>query len=473
MMPGKSETCPWLILTIPTTTLQKMLDMLDSASRMLVRWCFHRDFQVSNSSIRFGGCYVLVNSFVSLFPNSQNTVAPTKGGLATRQMNVNEQFSHYVWPISPLVAGPHLGWEPASQHGMMGKFMGHPCIWWSKDVKNYGFRWISSAKPIHWENRYLCSFTPYFLRAPCRTDSLMPAKPIHLLYGYPDSPGRQRRRTDASSPWALRALGVLSWNLRSGKATGAMAGWGGIRSRPKKGGKILQNRGFNMLQYAFWCFLSLFFWRFRGKYGKWWQTMGFWRSKCSWKPQLMLHSQFGTTSTGTLNCIFARCPIKKMSLGPSNVEICQVLLNLHWEQHLNTPILQRILCARAQVGLHGRPEHERGNRCSTDAFFCWKLCAAWTSTVPLNFWSNPDETGLMSLVRDPEAQWYFAHLCSEAGTLKILQGNQRFGGTNMYKPWFTTYIHMITYIYIYIIVLYCIVLYCIVLYWYWYWYLYL
>ena len=38
-------------------------------------------------------------------------------------------------------------------------------------------------------------------------------------------PGRQRRRTDASSPWALRALGVLSWDLRCrGEGTGAMAG---------------------------------------------------------------------------------------------------------------------------------------------------------------------------------------------------------------------------------------------------------
>ena len=38
-------------------------------------------------------------------------------------------------------------------------------------------------------------------------------------------PGRQRRRTDTSSPWALRALGVLSWDLRCrGEGTGAMAG---------------------------------------------------------------------------------------------------------------------------------------------------------------------------------------------------------------------------------------------------------
>ncbi|CAL1152182.1 unnamed protein product [Cladocopium goreaui] len=36
---------------------------------------------------------------------------------------------------------------------------------------------------------------------------------------------RQRRRTDTSSPWALRALGVLSWDLRCrGEGTGAMAG---------------------------------------------------------------------------------------------------------------------------------------------------------------------------------------------------------------------------------------------------------
>ena len=39
-------------------------------------------------------------------------------------------------------------------------------------------------------------------------------------------PGRQRRRNrTTSSPWALRALGVLSWDLRCrGEGTGAMAG---------------------------------------------------------------------------------------------------------------------------------------------------------------------------------------------------------------------------------------------------------